>query len=119
MRQNNSVVDVVGTSSAIGTGQANTTLMVEAGTTSPSASFNCDNLVENGYSDWYLPSQGEFSKLFENQSFIGGLSPNEYWTSTQCDTSNAIAQSGDSFYPPDVNCRSKTQLQYVRAIRSF
>jgi hypothetical protein len=115
----NPQVDVVGTSSAIGTGQVNTTLIVESGATAGSAAVVCNNLVENGYSDWYLPSLNEFGKLFENQSFIGGLSNQGYWTSTQVDISNAYMQRGDAGYPPDIFTSLKTSSQYVRAIRSF
>ena len=116
----NPQVDVVGTSAAIGTGQANTTLIINAGATSGSAAVLCNNLVENGYSDWYLPSLNEFGKLFDNQSYIGGLNTNVYWTSTQVDTNNAYAQAGDSGYPPDVFTLAKTNTTVrVRAVRSF
>ena len=43
----------------------------------------CANLVANGYSDWYLPSQVELYALALYSGLIGGFSTNEYWSSSE------------------------------------
>jgi len=43
----------------------------------------CKDLIQDGYSDWYLPSVDEFSKLYLNRDKIGGLNYPYYWTSTE------------------------------------
>jgi hypothetical protein len=45
-----------GTSNAIGTGQANTTAIVNGCATAGIAARICNDLVLNGFSDWFLPS---------------------------------------------------------------
>jgi len=45
----------------------------------------CDDLVFNGYSDWYLPSSDELNKLYLNKSAVGGFSNTFYWSSTEED----------------------------------
>ena len=51
------------TGTALGTGQANTAAIVsQPGCTSGAASL-CANLVEGGYSDWWLPSLDELKRL--------------------------------------------------------
>ena len=53
---------------ALGTGQANTAAIVaqtiENQHCVAGAAYICDNLVEGGYSDWYLPSKDELDKLY-------------------------------------------------------
>ncbi len=43
----------------------------------------CEDLVENGYSDWYLPSKGELNVLYLSKSAIGGFADGYYWSSTK------------------------------------
>jgi hypothetical protein len=105
------------TSLSLGTGQANTTAIVtEQGVGSYAAKL-CDDLVLNGYSDWYLPSSEELNKLFDNQSLIGGFTAtNYYWSSSEYDTNSAWAQQ---FNSSSSGTHTKLNNYSVRAVRSF
>ena len=104
------------TSTAFGTGQANTMAIMNGCSTAGIAARICDNLAVNGYSDWYLPSQDELNKLYLNRVAIGGIGTSEYWSSSQYDSNSAWSQrfsSGDQRRP------SKSTLIHVRAVRTF
>ncbi|MBV5327819.1 MAG: pentapeptide repeat-containing protein [Chlorobium sp.] len=53
----------------------------------------CDELEENGYNDWRLPSQDELNQLYLNRSAVGGFAPSRYWSSTEVDAYFAWSQS--------------------------
>ena len=76
--------EVLGTSTSIGTGQVNTTAIIDtfSGFTAAKA---CDNLVLSGQSDWYLPSRDELEQLYvSGRTFLSGLDNcTNYWTSSQ------------------------------------
>ncbi len=110
-----------GTSSAIGTGQANTNAIISGCTTAGTAAKICDALVLNGKSDWYLPSEQEL--LLANQlTYFSNNNydyPNgnslSYWSSTQTSANQAkIINGGTS---ADLN-KSDATIR-VRAVRSF
>jgi hypothetical protein len=106
------------TGTALGTGNNNTNIIVSAQGNGNYAAKFCSDLILNGYSDWYLPSLNELSKLFANQSVIGGFGLSNYWSSSENfyypawyqDFTNGI----QSYYLQFVN----TVFQ-VRAVRSF
>lgn len=107
----------MGTSTAIGTGQANTTAIVNGCSQTGIAAQFCNDLVLDGYSDWYLPSKDELNKLYINRTAIGGFVGSHYWSSSEYGGSNAwrqcyndgIQDSGDGRY----------YQNYVRAVRTF
>ena len=80
----------VTTSSALGTGAANTAAIVALyGSTAPAA-YQCSISTYNGFTDWFLPSLNEFKAMIP----FGKNLPNWYpignsWTSTQLNLSNA------------------------------
>ena len=104
---------------AIGTGATNTAAIVAQCGESGIAAKLCDDLVEGGYSDWYLPSLDELNTLCQNKNTIGGFTNQVYWNSSEVSDSQAW---GQGFEPLD-NCiqllNSKTYNAYVRAVRSF
>jgi len=78
---------IVGTSDAIGTGQANTTAIVGEPATTGMAKL-ADDLVVNGYDDWYLPSKDELDRMWDNlaDEGIGGFETGTsgyYWSSSE------------------------------------
>jgi hypothetical protein len=103
---------------ALGTGSQNTTDIVAGCATAGIAARLCNDLVEGGYSDWYLPSKDELDKLFLNNVLIGGFTyDNAHWSSSEFDINNSWAQ----FFSSGVANPSGKGVNnfYVRAIRSF
>lgn len=104
------------TGTAIGTGQANTAAILNACPDQGIAARVCDDLVLNGYSDWYLPSRDEMAQVCAAGQYLGlsGL----YYTSSQFNSNSAYYSSPSpcGTYGGD---RSKTFSMTVRAVRSF
>jgi len=118
---------------AVGTGKANTSLIVAAvGTGYSYPALLCKNLTLNGYSDWFLPSADEVTALYTNLAYNGlgsfttssGPGGGTYWSSTQ-DNANLMNAYGAFFFvstnPPSGTPTSLPVSQYnrVRAIREF
>jgi hypothetical protein len=110
---------LINTNSAIGTGQSNTTAIVNGCITAGIAARNCDNLVYGVYSDWYLPSLEELSQLYYRKSILTGFSTNSadvYWSSTEVNASQAYGINfSTGYYFPTY----KTSNGLVRPIRAF
>jgi hypothetical protein len=79
-----------GTSTAIGTGAANTTAM--AGTAHPAAE-RARNATYGGYDDWFLPSKDELNQMYIQRSVIGGFASDYYWSSSEYDYHYAWTQN--------------------------
>lgn len=101
---------------ALGTGNQNTIDIMAGCTTAEIAARLCGNLVLNGYSDWYLPSQDELNKLYINRVAIGGFSVGFYWSSSETNPNGAIQQH---FSDGTQNTNTKSSTDFVRAVRSF
>jgi hypothetical protein len=99
---------------AIGTGFQNTIDILNGCSVSNTAAKICNDLVLNGYDDWYLPSKDELHKLYINRSEIGGFSVDYYWSSTE---SNTLYSWSEAFGGPEYIGRDS--FHSVRAIRSF
>jgi uncharacterized protein YjdB len=106
---------VGGTSLALGTGAANTAILSVACSIGTAASL-CADLVLNGYSDWYLPSQEELNKLYINRFYIGGFTTGMYWSSSENAYTNARIIN---FTDGAIYNSNKNTAYYVRAVRSF
>jgi len=115
-------------------GMSNSNAIVnQAGHTSSSAQLCFDYVnVDYGsgiYSDWYLPSRGEFNHLwnnfFEVQKALESdnipttiiLTRNRYWTSTEKDDSYSFWLDLTGSVPNGFG--TKDDERYVRAIRAF
>ena len=107
---------IAGTSTAIGTGQANTTAIVNGCALGGIAARICDNLILNGYNDWFLPSKDELNQMYIQRAIIGGLIGDIYWSSTQYNDNNAWLQG---FINGTQTFAGKDWTHYVRAIRAF
>ena len=104
------------TGTAIGTGYQNTLDIVANCATAGIAARLCIDLVEGGYSDWYLPSKDELAQLYINRVAIGGIGDNYYWSSSE--TAANFAYDLDFVYGT-IQTTLKTDEDYVRAFRSF
>jgi hypothetical protein len=105
---------ISGLSAILGSGQANTTAIVNGCSSPGIAARICDQLVLNGYSDWFLPSQNEMTQLYFQRSVVGGFTTGRYWISNQFDATQAMVKdfsaASGTVYPKDA-------LYFVRAIR--
>jgi hypothetical protein len=120
------------TSLVVGTGQANTTAMMnQSGYTGGAAKVCDDYSVTVGginYSDWYLPSKDELNLMYQNigngdvlgLGNIGGFSNNSsYWSSSEgsINSSSTWRQDFDTGGQIE-DYKGNTQFN-VRAVRTF
>ena len=101
---------------AIGTGNQNTIDIMAGCAEAGIAARLCGDLVEGGFSDWYLPSKDELNALYTNKVAIGGFTNNPYWTSTEVTGNSAWFQNFNNGFQLDIGKGSSFR---VRAIRSF
>ena len=115
------MTDVGATNTFIGSGNANTEVIVSALTSYDTAASLCSNLVSGGKSDWFLPSKDELKMIYTNLIVPGkmGLTSDKYWSSSQyISTPSAHAytlQFSDGY---DSGWR-KDLTASVRAVRYF
>jgi len=107
-----------GTSAAMGSGQSNTTHIVNVCSEVGIAARTCNDLVLGGFSDWFLPSKDELNQIYLHKVAIGGFADSYYWSSSEFNEYYAWFQlftdgsqnlSGNYKYIP----------KYVRAVRAF
>ena len=86
--------------------------------TCPAATI-CDNLVEGGFDDWYLPSRDELDLMYVNLYLqgIGGFSLDYYWSSTR-DYTSTYAWSV-RFQFGTLQLENASWSHSVRAVRAF
>lgn len=112
-----------GTSTAIGTGYANTGYEIEGVTTGmigdehPAADV-VRKATHGGYEDWFLPSKDELNKMYVNlkQHGVGGFAGNAYWSSSELNASDAW---GQVFSGGHQGYNGKNYAYRVRAVRAF
>lgn len=109
-------ISVGDTLTAIGTGQANTTAIVNGCSTAGIAARICDDLVLNGYSDWFLPSRDELNQMYLQRAVIGVFPMHFYWSSS---AESRIMAWGRLFSVDVQTSYFKGQKGSVRAIRAF
>ena len=109
----------------IGTGQTNTTAMMnQAGYTGGAAQVADDySVTDNGvtYNDWFLPSLEELNEMYSQKNSIeaaAGVTSfgTDYWSSSEHDSN--IAKSVNMSSGDDIDTNKNAQLN-VRAIRTF
>jgi hypothetical protein len=91
---NGSSTYIGATATALGTGQANTTAIVNGQGPGSYAAQMCNDYINTDtgtgvYSDWYLPSKDELNKLYLNRSALDSFSANSFWSSSESDASYA------------------------------
>lgn len=106
------------TNTGIGSGQANTRSLVDRlGNDFYAAKF-CDDLVLNGFDDWFLPSRDELALMYTNlkKNGFGNFTKLNYWSSSECDYLSAYTQYFDSGLQ---SCNNKLHSYSIRAVRMF
>jgi hypothetical protein len=112
------------TDTAVGSGKANTTTIVNTQGAGSYAAKLCDDLVAGGYSDWYLPSKDELNLMYANigqgaaapLTNLGGFAAGSYWSSSEMASNGAWSQN---FIAGSQLGYYKNAAFYVRAIRAF
>ena len=107
-----------GTSTALGTGAANTTKLLAC---PGGAARLVDALTDGGYTDWYLPSKDELNKLYLNRNLVGNFADwnGWYWSSSEWSPWNDTHAWYQEFSDGSQNGDDKSAQKGVRAIRSF
>jgi len=105
-----------GTNYEFGYGQANTTLIVNGCSEAGTAARICDELVLNGFSDWYLPSGKELDYMYYASDDFGNFSQGYYFSSTEIIYNQSYALD---FTTGSMGNLFKNEQCRVRAIRSF
>jgi len=117
-------VNISGTGPTIGSGKANTQLIVERLRTlgeSGCAAQLCVKLTYKGYTDWFLPSKDELDLMYKNlkQKNLGKFGVKaSYWSSTQASSECAWYQSFENGKQYNYG-NYKYNAFVVRAIRAF
>jgi hypothetical protein len=85
------------TSTSFGSGPSNTSRI--ASICGPgTAAYFCDTLSLNGYNDWFLPSTGELTKVYQNYTLVGGVYPQTsqgVWSSSEINSTSGYVCSFD------------------------
>ncbi len=107
------------TDTALGTGGANTTKIINAQKTSaiyPFAAKLCRDYNGGGFTDWYLPSKDELNLLYLNKAAIGGFGNENYYSSSETNVSNCWYQDFTNGVP---NNNMKSWGFKCRPVRVF
>jgi hypothetical protein len=109
------------TSTAIGTGLANSTAIItqsELTASAGSAAKLCRDYRGGGLDDWFLPSKDELAQLYANQDVNrwGGFAEDYYWTSSEYNAKNAWSQHFITGKQPGTY---KSYERLVRPVRAF
>jgi len=107
------------TPEAIGQGVINTPTIVANCATAGIAARLADQLVLNGFSDWFLPSLDELLEVYTNlaSAGLGSFVNQSYWSSTQASATQASTVDMNN---GNANQHNKSQTnRHTRAIRRF
>lgn len=83
----------IATNTVIGNGQENTSAIVAGCGMTGIAAKICNDLVLNGYTDWFLPSKDELYQMYLQRTAIGGFFPVEYWSSSEVDVESGWSRA--------------------------
>lgn len=106
-----------GRDAGIGYGAANSAAMLATPAAAGQAIKYVDELVIDGYSDWFIGSEMEMATLYAKRFSVGNFNPSkDYWTSTEQDWNSArmIHWDNGAMYT-----RDKNERRNIRAIRKF
>jgi hypothetical protein len=106
---------IAGTSTAVGTGKANTALIVAGCADADTAAKVADAYSIGPFDDWYLPSRDELILLYAQKAVVGGFADDYYWSSSESTGANAWNQ----FFFIGQGGLGKVGTLPVRAVRAF
>ena len=115
---NGSYVVTGASGTTVGTGQSNTTAIVNVQGAGSYAAKLCDNLVLNGYDDWFMPSKDELGLMYTNLKVngLGGFNGTDYMSSSEDGSDYVWTQ----YFPNGIPYENdKHYANYVRAARAF
>ena len=112
----NTATNIGKTSTALGTGYANTSAMITQSNIAGMAATVARAFQGGGKIDWYLPSKDELNLAFLQKISIGGFTSDFNWSSSEFDGKNAWVQSFLDGFQGLVN---KTNSYFVRPVRAF
>ena len=110
---------IPGTQFTVGSGEANTSLIVAGCNEASFAAKICNDLVSGGQTDWFLPSKDELNLMYKNlhTNNQGNFDTSSfYWSSTESDDGSAWCFY---FYDQGAYGNNKSSTIYVRAVRAF
>lgn len=84
------------------------------GTQFHAAAKYCNDFNVSGRFDWYLPSAPELNVIFSNAAVISGLAAANYWSSSEFDLDEALAQNMSTGASSAV---MKNQTLNIRCVR--
>jgi hypothetical protein len=117
------------TATAVGSGAANTTAIInnQGPTETDYAAGLARAYNGGGFSDWFLPSKGELSAMFQNKETLNTTISNNggqifqnsaYWSSTEIDSEFARAVGFGNGSSPSYYKYSNAHVRAVRAVNS-
>jgi|GEM_PF-793294 len=120
-------VNVTGTSTALGTGQANTAAILACSAGTTTAASVASSYTGGGFNDWYLPSSGDWAQIASNYYWYGLNGNKMYYTSSQYGTNynyaTAYFNTGSQAYLSGLNRVPTTSdlslMSGIIAIRKF
>ena len=101
---------------AIGTGKANTDLMVAVGACTTGAANSVRAYTGGGVS-WFLPSKDELNALYTQTAVVGGFAAGSYWSSSQ--GGDAFVAWNQNFVDGFQSDVTKASTLHVRPVRAF
>ncbi len=112
---------IPGTLFTVGSGENNSMLIFNGCNDVSFAAKLCNDLILGGQTDWFLPSVDELNLMQKNllQNGLGNFTLTvPYWSSTESAFNYSISVN---FYNQGLNYQnaSKSDLNYVRAVRAF
>lgn len=109
------------TSTALGTGRANTQQIIEKqGNHSIYAAIVCSYTNIDGYTDWYMPSTDELDKLYRMHLLgFGNFHTGIYWSSSEEEYNQRMCALFVYFHDGTQGMSDKNEEYWMRAIRSF